>query len=344
MIITRLILLSILVIGHSAWAENDKPRNATAPYYCNGLHLKSVQPSIDNQQQRYQFAGICSVRRQEAAGGVYQRTWLEIDASWDSSNNLATETTEITAGGSGKIVIKLKCDNDPWVTNAKCVIQHITNDTSLKQFENRFKVRKVEAGKTVLAGYPPLARHVTNTDQVAHWLKRHPAAQLQARQAAPKFKLSTSKPEQVAKQQSTEKQPQSTEVKTIPLPSEKEASRETHRKIKHKLSLKPKRKAPKKPKTPQVIQTLKRFEHPSYKGHRIAWCLRWGTHCGKTAADAWCRYQKFDHAKTYKIAYNLGKTLVLGDNRLCLHTTCAGFESIVCETKDAHIAKLKAHH
>lgn len=83
-------------------------------------------------------------------------------------------------------------------------------------------------------------------------------------------------------------------------------------------------------------QDSKTFIKPTVNGYRLDWCLRWGTQCGKPAADAWCgtKFGKAGgHAVAWKQAPNIGSfapTYVIRDKKVCRQQFCDGFESITC--------------
>lgn len=365
-LLALVVISKLIIFSNASWADTTTAKNATAPYYCNGLQLKSAQTSPDQNLKSYEFSGICSVRETAPSGWVYQRTWLEVKARWDATSHTATEYSEVTAGGSGDIRVSMKCDDDPWVTNAKCVIKDVVNNTKIDNFGTRFKVRKKQAGVTLLAGYPPIARHVTNPEQVAQLQQHQRTQSVQAQQNNPVSHQHDVKQHSMQTHDKTHVKPKTqSHAKSNGSAHHKHAVQHNAKPVKHQRVVqqpvptltKPLQHHAKKS-HPTPIKTVakthghrvtvqeaeKVFDNPTYKGHRIAWCYRWGSQCGKIAADAWCKFNKYSHAKTYKIAYNLGKTLILGDNRLCLHRTCAGFSKITCEKKNKNIVKLKRKH
>jgi len=85
-----------------------------------------------------------------------------------------------------------------------------------------------------------------------------------------------------------------------------------------------------------LAQGSKTFNNPTIEGYRLDWCLRWGTQCGKSAADAWCsrKMGKADgYAKKWKQAVDIGAsfpTYVMGDKKICNQQFCDGFQWITC--------------
>ena len=80
--------------------------------------------------------------------------------------------------------------------------------------------------------------------------------------------------------------------------------------------------------------TAKIFYNPMHQGYRLDWCLKWGEECGEPAAQAWCKQQRYDRAKEWKIKSDIGSsspTKVMIGGRVCDQAYCDGFESIACE-------------
>jgi hypothetical protein len=64
---------------------------------------------------------------------------------------------------------------------------------------------------------------------------------------------------------------------------------------------------------------------------RVDWCLRWANDCGKPAADAFCRSQGFERAKSFANELTGGPTWVIGDRQICAMKDCRALESVQCE-------------
>lgn len=92
---------------------------------------------------------------------------------------------------------------------------------------------------------------------------------------------------------------------------------------------------------PTLLASEQQFNHPVYHGHRIAWCLQNGIHCGKATADAWCQSKNYQAAKAYTIEPHVTSAYIIGEQRLCLHQSCASFKSIVCEKTLNNVQQLK---
>ncbi len=75
------------------------------------------------------------------------------------------------------------------------------------------------------------------------------------------------------------------------------------------------------------------FANPEWKGHRLDVCQHWGTHCGKPAADAFCRHKGFSqslHAAP-DAAPGYASTRVIGSDQICDKPFCRGFQQIICK-------------
>jgi hypothetical protein len=75
------------------------------------------------------------------------------------------------------------------------------------------------------------------------------------------------------------------------------------------------------------------FPAPVQNGYRLDVCRTWGQGCGQEAANAFCRVQGFESAKTFEIDPKIGAktpTMTLGDRRVCDQAQCDGFKSITC--------------
>ena len=68
----------------------------------------------------------------------------------------------------------------------------------------------------------------------------------------------------------------------------------------------------------------------------IDWCREWQANCGKPAADAFCRSEGFEVAKSFEKAANLPETVIMMTKKICDKTNspvCDGFREIVCTKK-----------
>lgn len=75
------------------------------------------------------------------------------------------------------------------------------------------------------------------------------------------------------------------------------------------------------------------FANPAWRGHRLDVCLRWGTECGKPAADAFCRANGFAEALSFASDPTPGRrsTRLIGTDQICNAAYCVGFQQIVCK-------------
>lgn len=75
------------------------------------------------------------------------------------------------------------------------------------------------------------------------------------------------------------------------------------------------------------------FVNPAWQGHRLDVCLRWGTDCGKPAADAFCGAKGFPRS-FYSVPdaeSGYSSTRVIGTGEVCDQPFCRGFQMIICE-------------
>jgi hypothetical protein len=73
----------------------------------------------------------------------------------------------------------------------------------------------------------------------------------------------------------------------------------------------------------------KKFVLPRFQHYRIDWCYQNGKHCGKRAAESFCRHMGYEAAKHYQPEAHLGATQALGNQKLCFGD-CTGFSNIIC--------------
>jgi hypothetical protein len=72
------------------------------------------------------------------------------------------------------------------------------------------------------------------------------------------------------------------------------------------------------------------YEKPGVDNYRLDWCLTWGGGCGEPAARAFCELTGHDQLEGFEKDPNIGKTLVLDDNRICRQRFCDSFTYIAC--------------
>lgn len=83
--------------------------------------------------------------------------------------------------------------------------------------------------------------------------------------------------------------------------------------------------------------TVRSFFAPSLGGERLAFCVESGEHCGKTVADAWCRFNGFDEAVLFQreeVAGGIEATLYPDTGARCAVDTCISFRQIKCRRAD----------
>lgn len=73
----------------------------------------------------------------------------------------------------------------------------------------------------------------------------------------------------------------------------------------------------------------KKFVVPRFHHYRIDWCYQDSKHCGKPAAQSFCRHMGYEKAKEYQPEEHLAATQALGNQKLCFGD-CKGFSSIIC--------------
>lgn len=75
---------------------------------------------------------------------------------------------------------------------------------------------------------------------------------------------------------------------------------------------------------------LKKFPLPRFANYRIDWCLKKNQHCGKPAANSFCKRLGYMHAQSYKKQSLVFATKTLGSQALCFGSQCTGFREIIC--------------
>lgn len=145
-----LIAFIILFFGYSFWSYHATKAQATPPYVCDGLRLVSAQHTTDDDKRYYNFTGICRVKIPQDNSWVYQNVCVNIAAAWERSSNTAVETIQIPTNANAKVNLQLQCQDDPWVSDARCAIVQVTNNTQYPAFSKQFIFYNRE--------YPPVAR------------------------------------------------------------------------------------------------------------------------------------------------------------------------------------------
>lgn len=89
------------------------------------------------------------------------------------------------------------------------------------------------------------------------------------------------------------------------------------------------------PKPPLYVESPM-VQLPDGRSYRLDWCLRWGTECGRAAADAYCKSIGHSRATEFEEKLDIGRetpTWVLGDKKVCDQDGCDGFKFITCAGK-----------
>jgi hypothetical protein len=132
------------------------------PYFCK-LKLTDAKGVSIEPKREYNFRGVCSVKLPIGNTWIYQNIWVELTANWDDQIKSGTESTLIVGGDGnrGNVQIALKCDNDPWLTKAQCVIDSLQNNTNFSNFGKIFNPHNglYPPFEIITGQYPPLARN-----------------------------------------------------------------------------------------------------------------------------------------------------------------------------------------
>ena len=72
------------------------------------------------------------------------------------------------------------------------------------------------------------------------------------------------------------------------------------------------------------------FFYPKYQNYHLDWCYEWGKSCGKTTAFVYCKNQGYRGVQDYKIAHDIGLTIVMSTRQICRYPHCDGFSWIRC--------------
>jgi hypothetical protein len=81
------------------------------------------------------------------------------------------------------------------------------------------------------------------------------------------------------------------------------------------------------------ISATRVYANPTWKGYRLDVCLKWGTECGKPAADAFCRTERSPDSFYFVVDADAGgsRTRVIGTDQICDKDFCRGFQMIICQ-------------
>lgn len=83
-------------------------------------------------------------------------------------------------------------------------------------------------------------------------------------------------------------------------------------------------------------QPTQLYERPqvgaaNMNGLRLDWCLAWERDCGKPAADAFCKEQGYDAARSFEPHKTGALTWLAGDEQICSGAQCTALAQVVCE-------------
>ena len=75
---------------------------------------------------------------------------------------------------------------------------------------------------------------------------------------------------------------------------------------------------------------------PLYHGLPVNYCLHDGMTCGRSVANAYCRWMGYERADHSREAYNLGRTRFFGTQIACKNWQCSGFKTMRCGGRIHH--------
>ena len=70
-------------------------------------------------------------------------------------------------------------------------------------------------------------------------------------------------------------------------------------------------------------------DRPMVGGVAVDWCARWASGCGQEGADQFCRSRGQPRALSFE-TFAPGRTIVLGDRRICAAEYCVGLSRVIC--------------
>jgi len=76
--------------------------------------------------------------------------------------------------------------------------------------------------------------------------------------------------------------------------------------------------------------TSKFFMGPSVDGYALDICYSWGKHCGKPAADAFCRLVGFSRSSSHVTQADTPPTKVISTGKVCTDWYCDKISEITC--------------
>lgn len=76
--------------------------------------------------------------------------------------------------------------------------------------------------------------------------------------------------------------------------------------------------------------TSKFFMGPTVDGYALDICYSWGKHCGKPAADAYCRLMGFSHSTSHVTQADTPPTKVISTGKICNEWYCDKISEVTC--------------
>ncbi|MCB0418097.1 MAG: hypothetical protein KDD39_10625 [Bdellovibrionales bacterium] len=83
-----------------------------------------------------------------------------------------------------------------------------------------------------------------------------------------------------------------------------------------------------------------RRDKPTYRGDRLDWCYNFGTGCGQTVVNEYCKTLGMTGSKYFTQDPNIGRTRLLTD-AVCEDSYCDGFKYLYCRKLNETILKPK---
>jgi hypothetical protein len=75
------------------------------------------------------------------------------------------------------------------------------------------------------------------------------------------------------------------------------------------------------------------YNQPTYRGHRLDWCLNWGSACGKPAAVAFCNSRRYTDVVVFRpeVVGKSAPTRPIGTDQVCSgQDFCTAFAYVTC--------------
>ncbi len=133
---------------------------------CSGLKLKSASGIPGTRLHQYKFVGTCNITNNRPE--VERTVPAVAEARWDGTKLEFQESFKLLgdvnySGGtitSGSVATIFKCNDDPLISNAACVVVHHKNSSGFPPFSNPAvqQHRPLLRGKTTLAEATALSK------------------------------------------------------------------------------------------------------------------------------------------------------------------------------------------